>query len=74
MTTSQPSIRLFGTDGIRAPFGTFPLDEQTVCRIGYHLGLMLIVTASILAVAYLLGRVVLDALRLDRLLTKLKRS
>lgn len=41
MTTSQPSIRLFGTDGIRAPFGTFPLDEQTVCRIGYHLGLML---------------------------------
>jgi phosphoglucosamine mutase len=41
MTTSQPSLRLFGTDGIRAPFGTFPLDEQTVSRIGYHLGQML---------------------------------
>ena len=41
MTTPPPSLRLFGTDGIRAPFGTFPLDEQTVGRIGYHLGLML---------------------------------
>ena len=41
MTTAPPSLRLFGTDGIRAPFGTFPLDEQTVGRIGYHLGLML---------------------------------
>lgn len=41
MTTPPPSLRLFGTDGIRAPFGTFPLDEQTVGRIGHHLGLML---------------------------------
>ena len=41
MTTSQPSIRLFGTDGIRAPFGNFPLDEATVTRIGFHLGQLL---------------------------------
>lgn len=41
MTTPPIPLRLFGTDGIRAPFGTFPLDEPTVGRIGYHLGLML---------------------------------
>jgi len=41
MTTPPPSLRLFGTDGIRAPFGTFPLDRQTVTRLGFHLGSML---------------------------------
>ena len=34
--TARP--RYFGTDGIRAPFGTFPLDEPTVTALGYHLG------------------------------------
>ena len=29
---------LFGTDGIRAPFGTYPLDEPTVTALGRHLG------------------------------------
>ncbi len=29
--------RLFGTDGIRAPFGTFPLDRATVTGLGRHL-------------------------------------
>jgi phosphoglucosamine mutase len=28
---------LFGTDGIRAPFGTFPLDRATVTGLGRHL-------------------------------------
>jgi phosphoglucosamine mutase len=31
-------MRLFGTDGIRAPFGTYPLDEKTVTRLGWRLG------------------------------------
>jgi phosphoglucosamine mutase len=30
--------RLFGTDGIRAPFGEFPLDQATVTRLGTALG------------------------------------
>lgn len=30
--------RLFGTDGIRAPFGTEPLTEPTVRRLGFALG------------------------------------
>ena len=30
--------RYFGTDGIRAPFGEFPLDETTVTSLGHHLG------------------------------------
>jgi phosphoglucosamine mutase len=29
--------RLFGTDGIRAPFGTPPLDQETVTALGYAL-------------------------------------
>ncbi len=29
--------RLFGTDGIRAPFGRFPLDRSTVTGLGHHL-------------------------------------
>ena len=29
--------RLFGTDGIRAPFGSAPLDRGTVAALGYHL-------------------------------------
>ncbi len=33
--------RLFGTDGIRGPFGAFPLDEPTVTTLGYELGLLL---------------------------------
>ena len=32
--------RLFGTDGIRAPFGTEPLTVSTVRRIGFALGRM----------------------------------
>jgi phosphoglucosamine mutase len=32
---------LFGTDGIRAPFGGFPLDRPTVTALGLHLGRML---------------------------------
>lgn len=31
-------MRLFGTDGIRAPFGQAPLDEPTVTALGFHLG------------------------------------
>ena len=30
--------RLFGTDGIRAPFGSYPLDRATVRALGLHLG------------------------------------
>lgn len=33
--------RLFGTDGIRAPFGDFPLDAPTVTLLGYRLGQLL---------------------------------
>ena len=35
-TATRP--RLFGTDGIRAPFGEHPLDEPTVTVLGYQLG------------------------------------
>jgi len=31
-------MRLFGTDGIRAPFGSYPLDRTTVTNLGRHLG------------------------------------
>ncbi len=31
-------MRLFGTDGIRAPFGAYPLDRSTVTNLGRHLG------------------------------------
>ena len=31
-------MRLFGTDGIRAPFGEYPLDRPTVTNLGRHLG------------------------------------
>ncbi len=34
-------MRLFGTDGIRAPFGAYPLDQSTVTNLGRHLGEML---------------------------------
>ncbi|HVS02602.1 MAG TPA: phosphoglucosamine mutase [Thermoanaerobaculia bacterium] len=34
-TTITP--KLFGTDGIRAPFGEYPLDETTVVRVGHSL-------------------------------------
>ncbi|MEM7050180.1 MAG: phosphoglucosamine mutase [Acidobacteriota bacterium] len=30
--------RLFGTDGVRAPFGQYPLDKPTVCALGRALG------------------------------------
>ena len=30
-------MRLFGTDGIRAPFGEHPLDQSTVRHLGYRL-------------------------------------
>ncbi len=33
---AQP--RLFGTDGIRAPFGEHPLDRATVVAFGRELG------------------------------------
>lgn len=33
--------RLFGTDGIRAPFGSYPLVEPTVTLLGYRLGELL---------------------------------
>ena len=33
--------RLFGTDGIRAPFGDYPLDASTVTLLGYRLGQLL---------------------------------
>ena len=35
-TAARP--HLFGTDGIRAPFGEHPLDEPTVTAVGYQLG------------------------------------
>lgn len=34
-------MQLFGTDGIRAPFGTYPLDETTVTHLGYRLAKLL---------------------------------
>lgn len=37
----QGKPRLFGTDGIRGPFGDPPLDEGTVVALGYELGRML---------------------------------
>jgi phosphoglucosamine mutase len=33
----QQDHRLFGTDGIRAPFGSPPLDQSTVTALGYHI-------------------------------------
>ncbi len=30
--------RLFGTDGIRAPFGTPPLDRRTISALAHALG------------------------------------
>lgn len=34
-------LALFGTDGIRAPFGTFPLDQPTVTAVGARLAELL---------------------------------
>ena len=34
-------MQLFGTDGIRAPFGTYPLDQTTVTHLGYRLAKLL---------------------------------
>lgn len=34
----MPTPHLFGTDGIRAPFGEPPLDRGTVLTLGWHLG------------------------------------
>lgn len=34
-------MRLFGTDGIRAPFGAYPLDQSTVTHLGYCLAQVL---------------------------------
>ncbi|MEP7009335.1 MAG: phosphoglucosamine mutase [Acidobacteriota bacterium] len=34
----SPSSRLFGTDGIRAPFGTPPLDRRTISALAHALG------------------------------------
>ena len=31
-------MRLFGTDGIRAHFGEYPLDQTTVTHLGFRLG------------------------------------
>ena len=31
------TTRLFGTDGMRAPFGEYPLDQKTVTALGFHL-------------------------------------
>ena len=39
--------RLFGTDGIRAPFGTEPLTVSTVRRIGFALGRELFAAQSV---------------------------
>lgn len=39
--THKPRPELFGTDGIRAPFGGFPLDRRTVTALGLHLGRLL---------------------------------
>jgi len=36
MTEQKKTPRLFGTDGIRAPFGHYPLDEGTVRRVGFE--------------------------------------
>lgn len=35
ITGTRP--RLFGTDGIRAPFGEYPLDRRTITALGRHL-------------------------------------
>lgn len=40
------SPRLFGTDGIRGSFGTYPLDEETVVRLGRALTRQLPGTSS----------------------------
>ena len=41
---AQP--KLFGTDGIRAPFGEFPLDEPTVTSLGSELAQTLVAAAT----------------------------
>ena len=38
MSASDDVPRLFGTDGIRAPFGEHPLDQPTVVALGRELG------------------------------------
>jgi len=38
--------RLFGTDGMRAPFGEHPLDQPTVLATGFHLGRTLAAAGS----------------------------
>jgi phosphoglucosamine mutase len=32
------AAQFFGTDGVRGPFGEYPLDQTTITRLGYHLG------------------------------------
>ena len=45
-TPSSPPARLFGTDGIRGPAGTAPLDRASLLRLGRALGKLLAEEAS----------------------------
>ena len=38
MSPATETPRLFGTDGMRAPFGEHPLDRDTVTTLGWQLG------------------------------------
>lgn len=42
----SPTSRLFGTDGIRAPFGTPPLDRRTISALAHALGRRLRASAN----------------------------
>lgn len=42
MSPSNDAPRLFGTDGVRAPFGEPPLVRETVTTLGFHLGRSLV--------------------------------
>jgi len=46
MNETEAPQRLFGTDGIRAPFGAPPLDRATVSALGAHLARMLVEGAT----------------------------
>ncbi|HLI30480.1 MAG TPA: phosphoglucosamine mutase, partial [Terriglobia bacterium] len=48
--------QLFGTDGVRGVAGRYPLDQETVLKLGRALGAVLASKASIAQPEILLGR------------------
>ena len=45
-TSSRPTTRLFGTDGIRGPAGIAPLDQASLVKLGRALGKLLAESTS----------------------------